>query len=286
MKIAALELPNSWYTISAANNSNNFTIKLFNMTSYPDSTYFIEIPDGNYTTGSFMTAINTYFKNKGVGLNFLQVNIDPINSKTVIRARDKSDTINSPAPYNPADPFYSPNFYFTLTFNTPNIANEVGYSTDQYFNPLQKRLGWYMGFRNSTYTIKNTNVYTDTISYTSGSVTYYGYLSSEAYFANSSQNYVFLEVNDFNKNVVTDSVSSLTNGGYIGNNILGRITIPVGSDKIVVSNGECDKLFKTREYFGPVKIKRLNIRLLNKFGDVIDLNNNDFSLALEFNLIY
>jgi hypothetical protein len=41
-----------------------------------------------------------------------------------------------------------------------------------------------------------------------------------------------------------------------------------------------------REYLGPVKIKRLNVRLLNKFGDIIDLNNSDFSLAIEFKILY
>ena len=38
---------------------------------------------------------------------------------------------------------------------------------------------------------------------------------------------------------------------------------------------------KTREYFGPVKLEKLRIRLLNKFGHVIDMNQNDFSISFE-----
>jgi hypothetical protein len=30
----------------------------------------------------------------------------------------------------------------------------------------------------------------------------------------------------------------------------------------------------------------MNIRLLNRFGDPIDINNNDYSIALELTVLY
>ena len=49
---------------------------------------------------------------------------------------------------------------------------------------------------------------------------------------------------------------------------------------------QSDKIFRQRDYLGPVTIRKLNIRLLNRFGDPIDINNNDFSMALELKVLY
>ena len=47
-----------------------------------------------------------------------------------------------------------------------------------------------------------------------------------------------------------------------------------------------DNILKKREYYGPVRIKKLQISLLNKYGSPIDLLNNNYSISLEFNILY
>ena len=42
-----------------------------------------------------------------------------------------------------------------------------------------------------------------------------------------------------------------------------------------------DRIFKERNYFGPVRIKKLRIRLLDENGRVVDLNNGDLTVSLE-----
>jgi hypothetical protein len=37
---------------------------------------------------------------------------------------------------------------------------------------------------------------------------------------------------------------------------------------------------------GPVRLEKLTIRLLDKFGNVIHLNGNDYSIALELQVLY
>jgi hypothetical protein len=37
---------------------------------------------------------------------------------------------------------------------------------------------------------------------------------------------------------------------------------------------------------GPVNISKFRIRLLDKYGRVLDINNNDVSLALEATVLY
>ena len=45
-------------------------------------------------------------------------------------------------------------------------------------------------------------------------------------------------------------------------------------------------MFKTRTYMGPVSINKLQITLLNRYGEIIDLNENNFSFTLELTKLY
>ena len=45
-------------------------------------------------------------------------------------------------------------------------------------------------------------------------------------------------------------------------------------------------LTKTRKYNGPVNIARLNIKILDKFGNIIDLNCMDYILTIEMEILY
>ena len=136
---------------------------------------------------------------------------------------------------------------------------------------LQQTAGWTLGFRKQTYQGANTYV-------------------SEGSYGSSVENYFFVDVDDYHSNFLTDAVVSVTQGlngnpFYLGNTIMAKIPITTNAQTIVFNNGS-DMLFKTREYFGPVKLERLRIRLLNKFGNVIDMNNNDYSIAFEMKESY
>ena len=51
-------------------------------------------------------------------------------------------------------------------------------------------------------------------------------------------------------------------------------------------NDNNNNLSKIRRYNGPVNISRLQIKILDRFGSVIDLNNMDFSMTLELEILY
>jgi hypothetical protein len=142
---------------------------------------------------------------------------------------------------------------YTINFEVPGLL-------------LQQTAGWSLGFRKSTYVgIKE--------------------ITSEGSYSASFDNYFFVDVDDYQSNFVTDAVVSVTHGlngvpFYLGNTIMARIPVTTNSNSVMFNNGS-DLLFKTREYFGPVKLEKLRIRLLNKFGHVIDMNQNDYSIAFE-----
>jgi hypothetical protein len=208
----------------------------------------IVLPDGNYTNAELITSINNYFNNTLNGLEVLNFDINPITGKPFFYV-----DVGTPA-----------TFYYTLLFSGSGF-------------------GTYLGFNNKKYKVSITDTYTNSF-LQSPAVTYIGYVTGESS-CGLVDNYIFLLVNDFNYNHDTNIISSQTHNGFIGDNVLGRVTLNVSPDNLLINNPS-DKIFKTREYFGPVRIRQLEIKLINKYNKIIDLLNNNFSLALEFQILY
>lgn len=290
IKLISLELPVIWYSISAKNKSNTFTIKTVNVTGLPNTVHTIVLPDGNYTPTEFATSLTNYMLNIGNGLQYLICQVNSITGKTIIRARNKLVDTGDDI-YDNTQVYYSPNFYFIVDFGE-NIINKCDVTKDfvikSYTNNDSKyrqySLGSFLGFSKRYYTVKRTDVYVDTIS-ALGIITYEAYLQSEASYGNGYINYVFVSIDDFNKNYITESIIASTGDNSIGDNILGRVSINE-SFSTVVYNTSNDRIFKQRDYMGPVNLNKFRIKILDKYGNVIDMNNNDISLSLEVTELY
>ena len=267
MKVAAIEMPNMLHSFSTAKQNNTFKIDIYQTPLAQPKSHTITLPSGNYDSMSFTVAINSFFKTTLNGLENLVAYVDPITSRTIIRTATNRDV----PPVDVSNSY--PNFKFNLDFT-------VG------VRPLYMNMGWMMGFRDATYSIDMTNTYTDYTQLNSTATTFYkGYLMSESSYGSSVQQYMFIDIDDFNKNFVTDTIT--TNSPFVnsGRNLIGRFAITSGSNTNV-QNTSADAVFKQREYFGPVKIERLHIRILDRFCEVVDINKNDYSLLLEFEQIY
>lgn len=268
MKLISLELPRMWYTISSELGNNTMKISLYNMVDYADNIQTITLPNGVYPNQVLVTMINNYFTNIGMGLDYLRFDINITTSKAMFYV--KSDpAVDTILPYDPANAHYSPNFYYTIEFNPDCDADS---------------LGNYMGYKEPFYKGTQSNTYTD-LYFVTPSVTYYGVINGESSCGVSFDNYIFVDINDFNKNFNTNTIMSQYNKSFIGNNILGRVALNTLPDSLLINNPS-DYNFKSREYYGPVKIRKLHISLLNKKGKPIDILNNDYSLCLEFNILY
>lgn len=288
MKLTSMEFPRVWNVFSTKNNNNTMTIYLYNMNGFPDSSYNILIPDGNYTQITFANTLNNIFNVIGNGLDFLWCEIQDITLSTVIRARNKQSEKCSggPFPFDPSSKYYSPDFCFSIDFSVDKNTVSVCNNNDTHPH-LYKNLGWMLGFRKRKYNVTPND---ENLIFTNNDfvpILYKGYLRSESFFGSTIDNYVFLEIDDFHNNFPTDSIISSIghDGNYIGKNILGRITLTSGPNTIINDNGS-DKIFKERQYYGPVNLEKFKIRLLNRFNDVIDLNINDYSLTLEIKQLY
>ena len=131
--------------------------------------------------------------------------------------------------------------------------------------PPMKTLGWALGFRKRHY--KGQQSYTG-----EGTVDLAGC------------KYIFLCINDF-KNTTQDVCTILYENSFLRKHILARIPMREGKGAVLFDDPS-DKITKKRHYFGPVNIDKLHIQLIDEYGMEIDMNYNDYSFALEFDILY
>jgi hypothetical protein len=297
MKIASLQIPNMWYAFSELNKTNRFMVIItgINVGTYvPTQVYTNEIviPDGNYTGAEFVQIMNNLFQNTQNGMEFFQMTINAYTGKLTL-----SQT------YLVVNQTNSPNLVYTVEFD--NIRKYDKFYTHcitecefellkkqhakEYYNAnihsISKTAGWMMGYKHPIYTRTWASTFINSINAVPA-VTHYAALTAEAAYGNNSVwNYMYVDVDDYNKNFITNSIIAQTGDSYLGVNLLGRI--PIGNEQLIIINDTGgDTTFKTREYLGPVRLEKLTIRLLDKFGTVIPTNGNDYSIALELQVLY
>ena len=289
MRLASFELPVMWYDISEYNKNNIFTIKTYNSVLYGNKTHTITIPSGNYNNEDIQIEINNILIDQSGGLQYLMVHIDPKTTKTEFRIRNMENDDNAlhsseiPYIYDPSANGYSPDFYYEIIFFEP----QKGLKEQELLRKFNRTLGWFMGFRKYTYKgeKKNTRRFLNATSIGSGYKNHESIITSEGSFGEGKNHYIFISINDFNNNCINEAISSNIGDIFIGNNLLGRLAVNAPTYDLMISD-KSDQVFKMREYLGPVTISKIKIQLLNKFGDLIDIQNNNFSLAIEFTILY
>ena len=281
MKITTIEVPVVWYLFNEGNNT--FTIETKNNPDgvTPDTIHTIVIPVGSYSNSVLITAMNNIFTNIGDGLEYIIFGVDDNTGKSFFRAKksgydDATTGMNDPylTVPDPVNPFMF-NIYFYKDFT--KICEKK--TLKEYDS-----IGWLLGFRSVSYSVKKDDLIYD---YHSQGTAYilYNYLISEGAYGTSAPNYFFVDIDDFNNNYKSSGIIADNNDYVLSKTILGRISIPNPANTILFSNAS-DGVFKMREYFGPITINRLDLKLLDRFGNLINLQNNDWSVSLEFTILY
>ena len=127
--------------------------------------------------------------------------------------------------------------------------------------------GWILGFRKENY----LNIIDS--------------IQSEALYDGGGDRYVYFCIDDYQYNRNESNIICFDQN-TLDKSVLAKIPMINGKLSLVVEQNLSESLIKTRRYNGPVNIKKLNVRLIDKFGDYIDLNSMDFSFTLEIELLY
>jgi len=133
-----------------------------------------------------------------------------------------------------------------------------------YFENSVQGCGWILGFRNECYTDQCC-------------------LRSEGLFDAIGDRYIYLSVEDYQYNTNITNIVGIDRN-FLDKSILAKV--PMNDEKLALIIHDTNPLCKVRLYNGPVTLKKFHIKILDKFGNVVDLNNMDFSFTLELELLY
>jgi len=252
-------------------------------------------------------------------IHYLRMSVDGITGKTTFRVISKDydytntaeEAIFGSSPYEPKDiveadnPGYSPEM--TVEFNFLNESQSLLYAelTNRKYGIQQgtegstKRpssydsdsivpekimfdtAGWMFGFRRRQYIMTIHSTFFDPYS-GKKAVTYKGFINSEGIYGGLVNTYILLSVDDFNNNYKKTIITNSENFAA-SNNVLAKIPVGSGSGTLMVQGTD---LNPSREYFGPINLKKFRIKLLDRFGNILNINKNNYTLSFEVSQIY
>lgn len=257
MRIASIEIPISWYVVAKYWGNSFFKIEWGTKTGNDfQYNYTVTIPDGNYElfwqaateATDLASTINTFMHANGdPTLQNIVFNVDRTSGRSGFAWKPGSTQSN-----------------FRVTFSIDENGNS------DFSTILQFRLGWLLGFRVGFY--EGLSIVSEGICYMKG------------------PRYAFISINDFNNSVSNYFISAFSSS-LLQKDIIARINLTyIQQQQGVYQTGQDDGLStqinRQRSYFGPVDVERLEIKLLDEFGRIIDLNNMDWSMALTMECLY
>jgi hypothetical protein len=305
MELVSMEFPNTYYQISKDLGNNYFwlfwyagidVLSVDGIDTSLGAWFYISVPDGNYSSYeqmvnainvSIQIATESYAGNILPPLFFL----DPRTTRTGFSIQFLGGGGTK----------YGCNQIIKVAFN----RQRGKFISTVNNNPVQKdclpdievgslggimtNLGWTLGFRLAEYTSQGSYLSLNTIDASCNSIG--GSYISEGIYDGWGLKYMYLVVDDFNKNSHNFVVSSYNNS--LGkSNILAKLSL---SPELATSNGYIinqsdmiadENVIKKRNYFGPVDIQKLHIQVLDPYGRVINLNNMDMSIGINLTCLY
>jgi hypothetical protein len=257
------EIPNTIYTFSSEIGTNEFTIETYDNNYANKKNTTVRIKNGNYSVQSLVDYLNKYVFSPSTGtkeLKRIACTYDTITQK-IIFFRDKRLDISG------GDPLA--NRYFNIDWRLKNNKNRS----------IQLNMGWVLGYRKEYYSYDEDYVDISNVSFDKGE----GFEAEACFQNNLGQRYIFLSIDDYNKNFAKSFFSPFEDAVINDNNIFAKINND--SDSFNYTNGDIDFQYK-RQYFGPVDLMKLRIKLLDEYGRVISLNNTDYSFTIKLDQLY
>jgi hypothetical protein len=270
MDLSGIQFPNFIFSFTKIKDTTSIYIK-------EDGTgleAIVTIPDGNYNINNMPTVLEKAINEQVVGVyipggpNRFTVSISDTTYFTTITNSTNTFTMitNSQANLNLYDnthECFTTSDYASDT-HTKYFKTENDYKKnvrpEQYFQSM----GWLLGYRLQNYIGKK--------SYT-----------SEGHFDTTFINYIFFSLNDYSNNYLSNTYGFMS-GSTVEKNILAviPITSPVWTGTF---DNNSNFIYKTRDYNGPTDISRINIQVLNPFGEEVALHGSDFAFCLQVTYI-
>jgi hypothetical protein len=261
MQITAFEFPVSFYGISSKYGNNFFYISVKQQLT-EDGEIFEEskvviIPDGNYNASDFINTINSY-------ISVRDADNTPINPESIFNyVRFRLDVAETGSGTAKVYLETTGALDYTIKSICLDFTRDINGNPDKV--PVTTKIGLNLGFTKGVYDGKTS------------------YLS-ETLIEPANIRYLYLAVDDFNNNVNNQYISAF-NDSMMSPNVLARISVK-GSYFSLMMESDLTNQYEARKYFGPVDIQKLQIRIFDDHGRILDMNNSNFSCCILFKMLY
>jgi hypothetical protein len=271
INLSAVNIPNVMFAFNSDSGTNQIYIE-------EDGTGIsgiVTIPDGNYipwslgnlppvlpiTQASFVDVLEQSINTQlGTGNRF-SVTFQPSNYSITITNSTYTFSMNT-IMKDPSEVCNNYSTYFNNNSENTDINNKSKITTSKFVQTM----GYLIGYRNVYYT---------------GSKSY----TTELTFNNTYSDYLYFVFEDYTGSQTISNTYGILTGSTLSQNILG--VIPINSSLFATTfDNNANLIYKKREYFGPVNISRISIKILNQKGNIVNLRGNDFSFALQVKTIY
>jgi hypothetical protein len=279
MNIASIQIP---LTLHSINNSNNyFEILVTEVASDKVKSIKVSIQVGNYLT--FFTTNDLQISKTiegdpggdSEGDRLEQTMNNAISNALASQLFASNDDFFTSKPDNLE-------INFAYNFNTAQSIFQLSDTLDEKFkiqikfidesNPqgMIGQLGWLLGFRKAIYEFNG-----------------YHKIYSEASVSVQQPKYLYLCINDF-----TNASSNQFVVQFEDSTLAPNIIMRLEYQTFIQENGmfnygtHPEVVHGKREYFGPVDIKKLQFTIIDEFGRIVDFNNRDWNVQLEFTRMY
>ena len=232
-----VEVPITFFNVSSNLGNNSFGVYDVN-SGYSGS---VVVSDGNYTSSTITTEINS--KLTALGNNFDDLSFNVVNNYVITSVKSGSAATSG----------------IDLNFAV-NSNNEF----DKY--NFKSKLGWLLGFRDTSFNITSTTKTATALPDLNGPR--YLYLVVDEFTKGNQSSFLAVDTrSQVQSNILARIVMDKTNHGF--GNIL------------PANNYNGLLLTDRRSYNGRVDLQKLKIQLTDEYGTPIDLNGSGFSFCLE-----
>ena len=262
MKLLNIEIANSWYMIYKNNDSFKLCILL---ESNIEDIKIIQITHGNYSIDTFLFELNSKIR---------EVIEEEYNEDITIHVDTNEKTLQI-------------NFKVVYTSTRIKSVNVIFSDITKTRSELVNSLGWIMGFRVmsltflSKYYDKNENINNDIILKNDENTIV---ITSKALFNGSRDRYIYFVIDDYESEQSLNDI--ILNNEMLNKNILGKIFLCEGGFGLNVKEYTDNNTVLMKRFKQERNIRKICIKILDQHGELLDLNQMDFSFSLEFIQIF
>jgi hypothetical protein len=272
ISLASANIPNVMFTFNNESGTNQIYIEEDNT----GISGIVTLPPGNYVPYSLHKLTQVLPESQA---SFVDILTDCINNQ--LNTFNRFKVSFNPSNYTITISNIENNFSMNTIIKEPTDLCSI-YSHDIIREYID---GEYIIDKNKI----NTVTYLQTMGYLMGyrEIYYTGTKSytSESIFNNVYSDYLYFSLDDFTGSQTTSNTYGIISPNILAQGILG--VIPINSALFAVTfDNNSNYIYKKREYFGPVNISRISVKILNQKGNLVNLRGTEFSFALQVKTIY